>query len=127
MVLLKHGNFEFKNIISSNYEIQEDIPDEVSKATMGDGSIRKNYRPMPKTKIKITFGQMDNETFSEYINHFGKYEDYYTYYSYKYKKYLTKLFEVTTPPTAKVIEAIDDGRLDEFEVDLSQVGGEATS
>jgi len=126
MVLLKHGDFEFKNILSSNYQIQEDVPDVISSMTMADGSIRKNYGIMPKTNIKLKFGQMNNETYMEYLSHFSKYEDYFTYYSYKHKKYLTKLFEIT-PPTTNVIEAINDGRIDEFEVSLSQVGGEATS
>ena len=46
--------------------------------------------------------------------------------NYALQKYLTKLFFVI-PPTAKVIQAIADGLLDEFEVVLTQIGGEATS
>lgn len=125
-VLLRHGEFEFTNIISDNYEIQEDVPDVISTATMGDGSVRRNYNPMPKTNIKVLFGQMNEENFETYLSHFSEAEDYFTYWSYKEQKYLTKLFFVT-PPTAKVIQAIEDGLLDEFEVVLSQIGGEATS
>ena len=53
MVLLKHGTFEFKNILSEGYNIIEDEPDVLSESIMADGSIRRNYGKMPKTNIKI--------------------------------------------------------------------------
>ena len=43
MVLLKHDDFEFKNILSGGYNIIEDEPDVLSESTMADGSIRRNY------------------------------------------------------------------------------------
>ncbi len=125
-VLLKHDDFEFGNILSNNYKIQEDVPDIIAKVTMADGSVRNNYGPMPKTIIKVIFGRMDEQTFENYLSHFSKFEDYFTYWSYKHQTYLTKLFEIT-PPTASVIQSIEEGSLDEWEVDLSQVGGEATA
>lgn len=124
--LLQHGDFAFRNILSNNYKIQEDVPDVIASVLMADGTERYNYGPLPKTHIKVTFGRMTEETFEEYLSHFSNYEDYYTYWSYKHKKYLTKLFKIT-PPEASVIQSIEDGSLDEWEVDLSQVGGEATS
>lgn len=125
-ILLKHGDFAFKNILSDNYKIQEDVPGVIASVIMGDGSERTNYDPMPKTNIKVVFGQMDEDTYEEYLEHFSKFEDYFTYWSYKHKAYLTKLFKIT-PPEASVIRSNDDGRINEWEVDLSQVGGEATS
>ena len=78
-VLLKHDDFEFGNILSNNYKIQEDVPDIIAKVTMADGSVRNNYGPMPKTIIKVIFGRMDEQTFENYLSHFSKFEDYFTY------------------------------------------------
>ena len=71
MTLLKHGNFKFKNILSGGYNIKEDETDVLSKVTMADGSIRRNYGKMPKTTIKVKFSQLNKDTVKEYISHFS--------------------------------------------------------
>lgn len=121
MVLLKHGDFEFKNILSGGYNITEDEPDVLSEATMADGSIRRNYGPMPKTNIKITFSQLDKDTYKEYMSHFSNNEDVYSYFSPKQQKMLTKKFHVTFPETS-ILSTTKSHRYDEFEVTLAQCG-----
>lgn len=121
MVLLKHGNFEFKNILSGGYNITEDEPDVLSESTMADGSIRRNYGKMPKTNIKITFSQLDKDTYKEYMSHFAQNEDVYSYFSPKQQKMLTKKFYVAFPETS-ILSITKDHRYDEFEVTLEQCG-----
>lgn len=121
MVLLKHGNFEFKNILSGGYNITEDEPDVLSEATMADGSIRRNYGKMPKTNIKVTFGQLNKDKYKEYMSHFSNNEDIYSYFSLKQQKWLTKKFFVTFPETS-VLSTTKNHRYDEFEVELTQCG-----
>jgi hypothetical protein len=121
MVLLKHGNFEFKNILSEGYNITEDEPDVLSESTMADGSIRRNYGKMPKTHISITFSQLDKDTYQEYISHFSNNEDVYSYFSPKQQKMLTKKFFVTFPELS-ILSITKNHRYDEFEVELEQCG-----
>ena len=90
MALLKHGDFEFKNILKGGYIIKEDDPDVISKVKMSDGSIKRNYGDMPKTFIKIKFGKLDKDTYREYMSHFSKNEDIYSYFSLKKQIWLTK-------------------------------------
>lgn len=121
MVLLKHGNFEFKNILSGGYNITEDEPDVLSESTMADGSIRRNYGKMPKTNITITFSQLNKDTYKEYMSHFSQNEDVYSYFSPKQQKMLTKKFYVTFPETS-ILSVTKSHRYDEFEVTLEQCG-----
>lgn len=121
MVLLKHGNFEFKNILSGGYNIKEDETDVLSKVTMADGSIRRNYGKMPKTTIKVKFSQLNKDTYKEYMSHFSQNEDVYSYFSVKQQKMLTKKFYVTFPETS-VLSITKNHRYDEFEVELQQCG-----
>ena len=121
MVLLKHNDFEFKNILSEGYNITEDEPDVLSESTMADGSIRRNYGKMPKTHISITFSQLDKDTYQEYISHFSNNEDVYSYFSPKQQKMLTKKFFVTFPELS-ILSITKNHRYDEFEVELEQCG-----
>lgn len=121
MSLLKHGDFEFKNILSGGYNITEDEPDVLSESTMADGSIRRNYGKMPKTHISITFSQLDKDTYQEYISHFSNNEDVYSYFSPKQQKMLTKKFFVTFPELS-ILSITKNHRYDEFEVELEQCG-----
>lgn len=121
MTLLKHGNFEFKNILSGGYNIKEDETDVLSKVTMADGSIRRNYGKMPKTTIKVKFSQLNKDTYKEYMSHFSQNEDVYSYFSVKQQKMLTKKFYVTFPETS-VLSITKNHRYDEFEVELQQCG-----
>ena len=121
MVLLKHNDFEFKNILSAGYNIVEDEPDVLSEVTMADGSIRRNYGKMPKTHIKIKFSQLNKNTYIEYRSHFLNNEDVYSYFSPKQQKMLTKKFFVKFPETS-ILSITKEHRYNEFEVELEQCG-----
>ena len=121
MDLLKHGDFVFKNILSGGYNIVEDEPDVINEVTMADGSKKRNYGPMPKTNIKITFSQLNKDTYKEYMSHFSQNEDVYSYFSPKQQKMLTKKFYVMFPETS-ILSITKKHRYDEFEVELEQCG-----
>lgn len=121
MELLKHKNFVFENILSGGYNIVEDQADVLSKMTMADGSIKRNYGQMSKTKIRVKFSQLDKNTFKEYMSHFEENEDVYSYFSLKKQTMLTKKFSVTFPETS-VLSITNNHRYDEFEVVLEQCG-----
>lgn len=125
MTLLKHGNFEFKNVLSGGYNIVEDEPDVLSEVTMADGSIKRNYGRMPKTSIKVKFSQLNKDTYQEYISHFSKNEDVYSYFSPKQQAMLTKRFFVSFPDTS-ILSVTKNHRYDEFEVTLEQCGEVST-
>lgn len=122
MVLLKHGNFEFKNILSGGYNILENEPEVVSEIKMADGSIKRNYGNMPKTSIKIKFGRLDKVTYLQYITHFSNAEDEYTYFSPRQQTMLTKKFFVTFPENSLLRIKDNEQNYDEFEVVLEQCG-----
>lgn len=122
MVLLKHGNFEFKNILSGGYNILENEVEILSETKMADGSIKRNYGEMPKTSIKIKFSQLSNELYVEYMSHFANNEDTYTYFSPRNQVMLTKKFFVSFPENSILYAADSKQRYDEFEVVLKQCG-----
>ena len=122
MVLLKHGNFEFKNILRGGFNILEDEPEVISETKMANGTIKRNYGDMPKTSIKIKFGQLNKVTYKEYISHFCNNEDIYTYFSPKYQTMLTKKFFVSFPETSILYASDENQTYDEFEVILNQCG-----
>lgn len=122
MVLLKHGNFEFKNILSGGYNIIEDKPKVLAEVIMANGSIKRNYGDMPKTNIKIKFGQLNKETYQEYMSHFEKNEDVYSYFSPRKQRMLTKKFFVVFPETNTLYCSDTKQRYDKFEVELEQCG-----
>lgn len=125
MILLKHGDFEFKNILSGGFNIKEDEPDILSEVTMADGSIKRNYGRMPKTNIKVKFSQLNKNTYQEYISHFSKNEDVYSYFSPKQQTMLTKRFFVVLPETS-ILSITKKHRYDELEVELTQCGEVST-
>lgn len=122
MVLLKHNDFEFHHILSGGYNILEDEPKVISEITMADGSIKRNYGSMPKTSIKIKFGQLDKETYQEYISQFSKTEDTYTYFSPRQQTMLTKKFFVTFPKNSMLYGSDIEQKYEEFEIELKQCG-----
>lgn len=122
MVLLKHGDFEFHHILSGGFNITEDEPEVLSQMTMADGSIKSNYGNMPKTYIKITFSQLNKETYTEYMSHFANTEDTYTYFSPRQQKLLTKKFIVKFPESSMLFGNDSEQTYDEFEIELSQCG-----
>lgn len=119
MDLLKHENFVFKKILRGGYKIKEDEPDVISETKMADGSIRRNYGPMPKTNIKVKFSQLNKELYQEYMSHFSKNEDIYSYFSPKQQKILTKKFFISFPEIS-ILSVSKKHRYDEFEVELKQ-------
>lgn len=122
MVLLKHGNFEFYHILSGGYNILEDEPNVISKVTMADGSVKRNYGDMPKTSIKIKFGQLNKTEYQEYMSHFVKNEDVYSYFSPRKGSMLTKKFFVTFPENSMIYGDDTEQTYDEFEIELNQCG-----
>ncbi|MBQ8043593.1 MAG: hypothetical protein IJ272_05530 [Clostridia bacterium] len=122
MVLLKHGDFEFQNILSGGYKILSNKPHVLSEMTMADGTIKRNYGEMPKTTIKVKFGNLDRETYRQYISHFQLPEDTYTFFNTDTGEMLTKKFFVTRPEDN--LEYADDleETHKEFEITLQQCG-----
>lgn len=122
MALLEHEGFKFKNILSGGYNILENEPKVISEITMADGTIKRNYGEMPKTSIKIKFGQLNKTTYKEYMSHFEKNEDVYSYFSPRKQTILTKKFFVTFPENSLLNISDIEQRYDEFEVELNQCG-----
>lgn len=122
MTLLKHEGFEFRHILSGGYNILEDEPDVISKVTMADGTIKRNYGDMPKTSIKIKFSELDKETYTEYMSHFEKNEDVYSYFSPRKQIELTKKFFITFPQNSMLYGSDTGQEYDKFEVELTQCG-----
>ena len=122
MPLLKHGNYEFKNILEGGYNIIENEPKIESEVIMADGTIKRNYGQMPKTSISIKFGRLDKDTYIEYMSHFSQNEDTYSYFSPRNQTMLTKKFFVNFPENS--ILDIDNSEqiYDEFEIQLTQCG-----
>lgn len=121
MNLLVHNNFVFDNILSGGYNIIENNPDIINTVTMANGAIRKNYGLMPKTNIKIKFGQLNKELYQEYMSHFSQDEDIYSYFSPRNQSMLTKKFAVSFPENSLVYIDDDEQTYEEFEVELKQV------
>ncbi len=124
MILLKHGDFIFKNILSGGYNILENAPDVIAKIKMADGSEKRNYGDMPKTSIKIKFGQLDKNTYKEYMSHFKNNEDVYSYFSPREQTILKAKFFVNFPENSLLYGSDIEQRYDEFEVILEQCGEE---
>lgn len=122
MVFLRHNNFEFKNILSENYNIQEDIYDVLATETMADGSVRRNYGILPKTTIKIKFGRLNSSDMTTYMSHFENNEDTYTYFSPKGNTTKTAIFYVEKPENSIVYADDSSKEYGEFEVTLKQIG-----
>lgn len=122
MTLLKHGDFEFKNILRGGYKVLPNKPDVISEIKMADGSIKRNYGDMPKTTVKVKFGQLDRTTYREYISHFKLPEDVYTYCDTDTGIMYTKRFFVKRPEDKLLHTNNTDECHDEFEVELNQCG-----
>ena len=121
MTLLEHEGFKFKNILKGGYRIKEDEPEVLSEVKMSDRSIKRNYGDMPKTSIKVKFGQLDKDTYKEYMSHFAKDEDIYSYFSFNSQTMKTKKFFVTRPEVA-ALSITDNHKYHEFEIELNQCG-----
>ena len=121
MDLLIHDGFSFKNILQGGYNILKDKPDVISKVTMADGSVRRNYRQMSKTTIKVRFGQLDKTTYRQYISHFLLPEDNYTFYDTTTGGLITKRFAVDRDEDSLDYVNTNTETHEEFGVTLTQV------
>ena len=122
MALLKHGNFEFENILSENFEIKENVYDVLATQTMADGSQRRNYGLMPKTNIKVKFGMLNESDMTTYLSHFASNEDDYTYFSPTSGTNVTKKFYVVKPTNSIAYADDYSHEYGEFTVELQQIG-----
>lgn len=121
MYLLKHGNFEFSKILSEGYNILEDEPEILSETRMADGSIKRNYGIMPKTRINIKFDRLTENDYYTYLGHFVNNEGDYEYYSPSTKTYKTKKFFVKKPQST-LISTCDNKMYKELEIVLEMCG-----
>lgn len=121
MDLLIHNNFSFHNILQDEYCVLLNKPDAICKVTMANGSVRTNYRQMSKTTVKIKFGQLDRETYRQYISHFLLSEDNYTFYDTHTGLMVTKRFKVDREEDRLNYISEDAETHREFGVTLTQV------
>lgn len=122
MILLKHNNFEFKNILRNGYKVLPNIQKVVKEIEMADGTIKRNYGEMPKTQIRVKFGELDKDTYRQYISHFNKPEDVYEYYDPNDGNRYTKKFFVERQEDSLIyVDDIEETH-EEFEIILNQCG-----
>lgn len=121
MDLLIHNGFSFKNILKNGYKPLINKPDVINEVIMANGAIRKNYRQMSKTTVKITFGQLDRATYRQYISHFLLPEDNYTIRDTTTGEMITKRFAVERDEDSLDFINDDAETHEEFSVTLSQV------
>lgn len=122
MALLKHGNFEFHHILAGGYRILPNKPDVLVEITMAGGAKKRNYGEMPKTIVKVKFGELDKNTYREYISHFRLPEDVYTYCDTDTGTMYTKRFFVTRPEDVLNYADGTEEWHKEFEIVLEQCG-----
>lgn len=117
--LLKIGDKKLKFILRSGYEIQENQEIILAKATMADGTERRNIAEKRKTTINVSFSQIDGLTIQEYcnlwINDFEL-----TYWSKDERKYKTGTFRVENKPSNAILYSKDEV-YDEFSVTMESV------
>ena len=122
MYLLKHNNFEFKNIISNGFAILPEEYQVITEIEMADGSVKRNYKEKTKTTIRVTFGRLNRELYRQYISHFILPEDVYEYYDTYTGEYKKKRFFVKrNADILNFINDIDEWH-EEFEIELQQCG-----
>lgn len=121
MELLKHGEFSFGHILKDGYKVLIDNRTIISTVTMANGSIRRNYGRMPKTTVKVKFGQLDRATYRQYISHFLLPEDNFTFYDTSTGNMLTKRFMIERDEDS--LDYINDNEEihQEFSVTLNQI------
>lgn len=121
MDLLIHNDFSFQNILKDEYKVLKDQPDVINKVTMANGSVRRNYRQMSKTTVKIKFGQLDRTTYRSYISHFMLPEDDFTFYDTHTGLMATKRFAIDRDEDTLDYISEDAETHGEFGVTLTQI------
>lgn len=117
--LIKIGETKLKYILSKGYEIQENQEIVLAKATMADGTERKNIAEKRKTTIKIEFSQIDGVTLKEYS---GLWQEEFEmeYWSKDERAYKTGTFRLSQKPSNKMIYSVDE-IYDEFRITMESV------
>lgn len=117
--LIKIGSTKLKYILRGGYDIQENQDIVLAKATMADGTERRNIAEKKKTVIKITFSQIDGATLLLYTalwqNDFTA-----TYWSKDTRQYKEGTFRVNTKPSNSMLYSKKE-IYDEFEVVMESV------
>lgn len=117
--LLKIGNTKLKYILSKGYKVQENQEIVLKKATMADGTVRRNIAEKRKTTITVTFSRIDGATLQQYcnlwINDFTL-----EYWSKDERTYKNGTFRVENKPTNSIVYSVDE-IYDEFEVTMESV------
>lgn len=117
--LLKTNGVKLKYILSGGYEIQENQEIVLAKATMADGTERRNIAEKKLTTIDVTFSQIDGETLKEYCNLWlNDFE--LEYWSKDERKYKIATFRVPKKPTNAMVYSVDE-IYDEFSVTMESV------
>lgn len=117
--LIKIENTKLRYILSGGYKIQENQEIVLSKATMADGTERRNIAEKRKTTIEITFSQIDGATLQEY-NSLWQNDFNVEYWSKDDRMYKTGVFRLSSKPTNSMLNSTNE-IYDEFDVTLESV------
>ena len=117
--LLKIGDTKLRYILSGGYKIQENQEIVLSKATMADGTERRNIAEKRKTTIEITFSQIDGATLQNY-NALWQEDFNAEYWSKDNRMYKTGVFRVSNKPTNSILNSTKE-IFDEFDITLESV------
>lgn len=117
--LIKIGTTKLKYILRGGYEIQENQDIVLAKATMADGTERRNIAEKKKTTIKLTFSQIDGSTLLTYSalwqNDFTA-----SYWSKDTRTYKVGTFRVNTKPANQMLYSKNE-IYDEFGITMESV------
>lgn len=121
-MLIKKGDFEFADILSSGYKIAEDVHTVAAEIVTAAGYPRRSFYKNPVTTITLTLCHLDDATMAEYLSQLSGPTGIYTYWSPKRKVYRRAEFYVDVAETVLVAED-DSGKVyDEYIVTLTQKG-----
>ena len=102
--LLKIENTKLRYILSGGYKIQENQEIVLSKATMADGTERRNIAEKRKTTIEVTFSQIDGATLQNY-NALWQEDFNAEYWSKDDRMYKNGVFRVSKKPTNSMLNS----------------------
>ena len=117
--LLKIENTKLRYILSGGYTIQENQEIILSKATMADGTERRNIAEKRKTTIKVTFSQIDGAILQTY-NALWQEDFNAEYWSKNDRMYKTGVFRISKKPTNSMLNSTKE-IYDEFDITLESV------
>ena len=113
------GSTKLKYILRGGYVIQENQEIVLAKATMADGTERRNIAEKKKTTIEITFSQIDGATLLDYSalwqNDFTL-----TYWSKDTRTYKNGTFRVSDKPSNSMLYSGKE-IYDEFSITMESV------